>query len=512
MLDQAQGGKTDQGAAQEGGLAAAADFARASGDAFFELGPDERFVSLIDPEGVLSGCGESILGRRLEDLGCVSVDPADGRRRAAAMAAAEAFRNLDVLHRVAGAVRRLSLSAQPFFDPEGTLLGWRGVARDVTGRHATSERERLSRQRLGDAIESLSSGFVLWDAEERLVLCNRTLREMFEVVGWRPLEGALMTEAFATAAAGGMARTAETTPEAWRDQMLALHRGVGGEWDVLGPEGRWRHVVTSRTSEGGVVGIWTDVTERRAMADQLLAASAAADKADHAKADFLAGMSHELRTPLHAVLGFNELLATQLESHINEAQRGYFRRIAEAGSILALLIDDVLDYARIDAGHLAIHPDVISAHDVADQAAGQLESFAERQGVALTLEPVDDVRLRADRGRLVQILSNLISNAVKYNRPDGHVWVRWQDQGAMVRIEVQDDGLGIPLEQQSKVFTAFERLGREYGSVSGTGLGLALCRRLAEAMGGDMNFVSAPDEGSIFWVDLPAARGEETSG
>jgi CheY-like chemotaxis protein/two-component sensor histidine kinase len=212
-------------------------------------------------------------------------------------------------------------------------------------------------------------------------------------------------------------------------------------------------------------------------------------------------MSHDLRTPLNAILGFAQIL--ELAS-LGPEERESVTQILKGGQHLLQLINEVLDIARIEAGHLSLSVEPVNAGEIVQQAIELVRPLAGARGIAIDVHlPSREVVIRADRQRLNQVLLNLLSNAVKYNRPGGHVTVGIEsiDDGR-VRIAVTDTGPGIPPAKLALLFQPFERLGAEQLGIEGTGLGLALSRRLAEAMEGTLGVTSDVDRGSTFWIEL----------
>jgi CheY-like chemotaxis protein len=218
-------------------------------------------------------------------------------------------------------------------------------------------------------------------------------------------------------------------------------------------------------------------------------------------------MSHELRTPLNAVLGFAQLL--ELED-LSASQQESVAHILKGGRHLVDLIDEVLDISRIESGRLNLSPEPVRVRDVLTDTLDLIRPLASQHGIHLLGcgAEVDDGYVLADRQRLKQILLNLLSNAVKYNRPGGTVAMSCEPgREGFLRIAVADTGPGIRPEHLPLLFTPFERLGAEQTNVEGSGIGLALSRRLAEAMAGRLDVTTAVGQGSTFWVELPVAEG-----
>jgi PAS domain S-box-containing protein len=260
---------------------------------------------------------------------------------------------------------------------------------------------------------------------------------------------------------------------------------------VLNPDGLPARLVT--TTE--------DVTDRVLAAIALGEAEAAARSANEAKNSFLSRMSHELRTPLNAILGFGQLLEHHLEhtEHVESV-----RHIVRAGRHLLNLINEVLDITRIEAGELSISPEPVALGPIIEESLLLMGPMADGVGVTLVNEDGGaDQHVLADRQRLRQVLLNLISNAVKYNRTTGSVWVSWTLEQQGVSILVRDNGPGIPEELHDRLFTAFDRLGAETTGIEGTGMGLAVTLALVELMHGALIFESAVGVGTTFTVTLP---------
>ena len=245
-------------------------------------------------------------------------------------------------------------------------------------------------------------------------------------------------------------------------------------------------------------------------------ASVGAERASQAKSEFLSRMSHELRTPLNAILGFAQLLELD---ELPADQASSVDQIQVAGRHLLSLINEVLDISRIEAGRVSLSTEPVEVGDVLDEVATLLAPVAEASDIELSVDTDSArvLRVHADRQRLVQVLLNLGSNAVKYNSRGGSVAFRTGagDKGR-IRLEVRDTGPGIAHEQQDQLFLPFSRLGAERSGVEGTGVGLALSKQLVEVMGGAIGVDSVPGHGSTFWIELlsvePAGVGARAQG
>jgi signal transduction histidine kinase len=234
---------------------------------------------------------------------------------------------------------------------------------------------------------------------------------------------------------------------------------------------------------------------------ELRAARDDADRANRAKGQFLSRASHELRTPMNAVLGFTQLL--ELDD-LTQGQRSNVDRILRAAKHLLKLVNEVLDISRIEAGGRAIELEPVKIADAIREAIEFVEPMLQEGNIQLRIEPSTSAySVLADQQKLVQLFLNLLSNAIKYNRPNGSIIVTREAVGDQIRIKVADTGNGLSAEQQSKLFQPFERLGAERTKISGTGLGLALCKKMVELMDGSIGVESVPGSGSTFWIQLP---------
>ena len=279
---------------------------------------------------------------------------------------------------------------------------------------------------------------------------------------------------------------------------------VAGQWRWMLERGR----IVDRSPDGRplrMVGTQTDITERRAL-ERAREEAAEAQAASRAKTEFLARMSHELRTPLNAVLGFTQLMQIDRSEPPQPEQARRLQLIREAGEHLLHMINDLLDLTRIESGGLALAPSRVELRELVLQVFALLSDAAARQGVALELVPGPLLGIDADRTRLKQVLINLVSNAIKYNRAGGRVELAVEadaDADGTVSIAVTDTGIGIAEEHLVRLFEPFQRGPHERSSIEGTGIGLALTRALVQRMGGAMTVHSRLGEGSVFGVQLP---------
>ncbi|HLL83723.1 MAG TPA: PAS domain S-box protein, partial [Longimicrobium sp.] len=368
-------------------------------------------------------------------------------------------------------------------DPDSPAGGLVANVRDVTERRAATEALRRSEERF--RLASRATRDVIWDWD--LVTTQAYWSEaLAAVLGYDPAAGNpggdwwsehlhpddrdQVVGRLRAALAGGA--------ESWADEYR-LRRADGSYATVLD-----RGLVARNEAGDPVrfVGAMTDVTERREAEEALRAAKAEADRANLAKSEFLSRMSHELRTPMNGILGFAQLLERR---GLPVEQQKHVQHILRGGRHLLRLIDEVLEIARIEAGRVSMSLEPVELGAVVREALDLVRPIAQQARVELDAELADPAaRVHADRQRLTQVLLNLLSNAIKYNRHGG--WVRLTCEPAgegRTAVRVQDTGRGIPADRVDELFTPFARLGADQSDTEGTGLGLALSRRLAEAMG-----------------------------
>ncbi len=368
--------------------------------------------------------------------------------------------------------------------------------------------------RLRAAIDAIPDGFVLFDRAERLVLCNDRYRAIYPRSAEALRPGAPFEEILRHGLAHGQFPEALGREEEWLADRLAAFRHLGGAAEQQLDDGRWLRVIEHETPDGGRVGLGVDITELKRQQAALESARAAAEAASRAKSAFLANMSHEIRTPMNGIVGMADLLC---ETVLTEDQRLFAETIRSSGEALLVIINDILDYSKIEANRLTLHPEPFDFERTIHEVAMLLQPKARAKGIDLLIDfdMFLPTRFVGDPGRLRQVLTNLIGNAVKFTAA-GHVLIRVVGLEVApgrhdLRVTVEDTGIGIAAEHLDHVFGEFNQIEAEATRrFEGTGLGLAITRRLIELMQGAVWVESEPGRGSCFGfrLTLPAADDE----
>lgn len=256
----------------------------------------------------------------------------------------------------------------------------------------------------------------------------------------------------------------------------------------------------------GVTAQVFDVTSQKQAERELILAKESAEKANNAKSEFMASMSHELRTPLNAILGFSQLL--EFDQELGSQQKNNAAEIYKAGSHLLELINDVLDLSRIESGRLELSLETVSLEKLFEDCFSLIIPLAEQQGIQVHVNAEECNRLvHADYTRLKQVILNLLSNALKYNRINGSIWITCsKENNGYIKISIKDTGKGIAPDLLPGLFESFNRLGAEASEIEGTGIGLVISKQLIEAMGGSIHVDSILGEGSTFWIEVPLSK------
>jgi two-component system cell cycle sensor histidine kinase PleC len=412
-----------------------------------------------------------------------------------------------------------------------------GIAVDITEQKTLVERTAEADLRLRDAIETIPEAFVLWDANNRMVLCNSNFLELHNL----PDEAVKAGTPYDDVVAAGRKPVVRT--KVTSESQLPGARTFEAQLE----DGRWLHISERRTKDGGYVSVGTDVTniksheerlmesEQRLMktvadlrasqrtlehqadeladlADKYSEEKTRAEEANHAKSSFLANMSHELRTPLNAIIGFSEIMRSEMFGPIGgDKYRDYCKDIHQSGQYLLDVINDVLDMSKIEAGRIRLDLVQIRLGRFLNDTMRVVSSRADDKKIELASDIGKGIRVQADQRLLKQIVLNLLSNAVKFTPEGGNITVRAREASGWVRIAIVDTGIGISRDALAKLGRPFEQVESQLTkSHQGSGLGLAIAKSLTELHGGTLRMRSTPGKGTIVVLRLPVeARGRQ---
>src|SRR5579884_2041629 len=399
-----------------------------------------------------------------------------------------------------------------------------GIAVDITEQKILIEKTAAADMRLRDAIETIPEAFVLWDADNRLVLCNSNFQALHNLPDEAITVGASYEEVIA-AGRKPVVRNRLSTP----GPAIPGARTFEAQLE----DGRWLHISERRTKDGGYVSVGTDITalkmheeklidsERRLkasvaelrasqqrsaeLAAQYAAEKTRAEEANQAKSKFLANMSHELRTPLNAIIGFSEIMQAGMFGPLGaEKYLEYCRDIHNSGLYLLDVINDILDMAKIEAGRIRLDFEDLDLETMLAEAIRVAGARAQDKKLAVTARIAPALTLRADRRAVMQIVLNLLSNAVKFTPAGGAVAVRARASATNVVIAIRDNGIGIAPDALARLGRPFEQVESQLTkSHQGSGLGLAIAKSLVELHGGEMRIRSRLGKGTLVLVRLP---------
>ncbi len=614
------------------------DFVCAASGFFWEMDENLRFSFISPGFAEISGIPvETLLGKTCGESGFgQSADPETWRRHQDDIAAHRPFQNVEQFHpKPGGEIVYLTFTGKPLFDEEGRFRGYRGSGTDATARVTAERKAQAAQDQLAEAIETLSEGFILYDADDRIVVCNQKYREIFAPLSEMLAPGVHVADWSRAYAYSGMVPAAVGREEEWLAERMAAHRNPAGPRESQLANGRYLRIMEYKTASGGRAGLRMDITESRRVEAalreteallrsfidnapamivlrdmegrnllvneafsrarglapddlqgtighgastrdhagkaqrhhqqvyeqgititeerdtllpngkryqslvtkfpvfnsegvitqigsigtdisklketerQLELARESAEFSNRAKSEFLANMSHELRTPLNAIIGFSNALETGIYGPVPALQQERIRDIGLAGGHLLEVINDILDLSKVEAGAFEPHIEEVGLESIVESALRLMGPRAHDAGICLRAEIPDDMpKMRADERMLKQILINLLSNAVKFTPAGGDVVVAIPPpEGAGVRIEVRDTGIGMDPRHLPKALATF---GQVEGAMTrghrGTGLGLPLVKAFMELHHGTLEIDSALGEGTVVRLLFPTAR------
>lgn len=396
-------------------------------------------------------------------------------------------------------------------DEIGSMAHTLGLFRD-----SLKERDRFAaeaesqRKTIAAAIATISEGFVLYDAEDRIVLFNEQFRDIYPGLADIIKPGTRFGQVLEAVISRSLVDLAGQSPQDWIAERKARHEHGGFAEYRYG--GRFVRISERRIQGGGTVAVYSDITELRQQNLELEEARELSEVANRTKSQFLANMSHELRTPLNAIIGYSEILQEDAADSGQEQIVPDLKKIEGAGRHLLGLINDILDLSKVEAGKMDVFLEDIDISSLLDEVKAIITPLVAKNGNKLELHLADHIgSMRTDRTKVKQCLLNVLSNASKFTR-DGKLTVevaRLETDRPMIQIAISDTGIGMSEEQLGRLFQAFSQADasttKKFG---GTGLGLVITRHFCRLLGGDIIVASRVGAGSTFTITLPDQAAE----
>ncbi len=488
------------------------DIAEAASDWFWETDSEMRFVDITEGSAVGEPYDISLLKGKTRRETALPEDIEEEPEKWAKYD--DDIKNRRPIRSFIYRVRRKSsgpgyvkVSGNPIFDEDGEFAGYRGAATHITAEVEADSRADEIRAQLLEAVECFNEGFALFDADDRLVMCNGRYKNFWPRLREVAKPGVTYEEMVQAVAEAGDLPFGYPTLESYVSDRVAAHRNAPTTGEQQFRDGRWVEVTHARTLDGGVVVTCADISAHKEREENLqrtsreaLRAKEIAEIASRAKSEFLANMSHELRTPLNAVIGFSEIIKDGLMGdRPNANYRNYAGDIHNRGTHLLELINDILDMSKIEAGKLELFEEKFKIRGALETCVVLVRERAENSGIVLEISVPDDLpRFRGDLRKIKQIVINLLSNAVKFTEQGGSVTVeaRIDSDGAM-RLSVIDTGIGMTPDEIEKAVEPFGQIeGGLDRTYEGTGLGLTLTKALVELHGGRLEIFSRSGDGN----------------
>jgi len=487
------------------------DFAGSVADRFWETDENFRYKFITPTTGNLTNEIEYLIGRSPWEIDGVEKDKVDWEQLRSDVAEQKPFRdfrygwrgNNDILY-------PLRASGKPYYDQNGTYLGYRGTTIDDSSLVEARARAKDIQNQFYQAMENLDAGFVLWDADDRFVMCNSFYLSIQTAAKDILEPGLPHADYIRHIAESDWAKNNFEDLDNWAEVRIKDHSDPKISLEYKLDDGRWFEIKKQRMANGSTIAFHIDITDTKRKESELHQAFQAAEAANKTKSEFLANMSHELRTPLNAVIGFSDALKHGVFGDLaNVNQVDYLNNIHEAGNHLLEIINDILDVSAIEAGQFELKEDKISLVDIAEASIRLIEQRAVEGGVLISnyLEK-SEIVIAVDELRFKQILLNLLSNAVKFTPRGGEVSLdlAQADKGG-IAISISDTGIGMDEVGLAKSMMTF---GQVESSLSreqeGTGLGIPLTKGLIEAHDGTLEIESVFGQGTTVTIRLPKER------
>jgi PAS domain S-box-containing protein len=465
----------------------------------WETDAELRFVRFVGRlQDILGVAPSRIIGKTVEDF---VVDRGDEHveRQLAAIRRRQPYYDFIFRINTPKGVRHVKASGKPLLDRSGAFRGYRGTANDITATIEAEHRAATIHRRFAEAIENIPASLMLCDAEDRIVICNSATRRYFPTAPHLLVPGTRFEDLVRAQAESGLIPDAVTDMEAWVGERMRRHRAADTVLTRAHRDGSWIQIIERRTSEGGTIAIRIDVTELKQREQQIAEYTKDLERSNAELEQFAYVASHDLQEPLRMVASYCQLLQRRYKNKLDPDADDFIGYAVEGASRMQRLINDLLTYSRVGRRGGTFKPTALN--EVVDLALANLQGTIADAGAQVEVGELPTVN--GDRTQLGLLFQNLVNNAMKFRReepPVVRIGALREDE--LWHFTVEDNGIGIEPEYVERVFLIFQRL-HERSKYPGTGIGLAIAKKVVEHHGGRIWIESTPGQGSRFHFTLP---------
>jgi PAS domain S-box-containing protein len=465
-------------------------FISSAADRFWESNKDHEYSYMSPPSGSMTRLPEDVIGITPWQMPSRQRNLDQNKTLQNAFELKKPFRNIEQLGKTPeGKKVYIHHSGMPYNDSDGNFAGFRGTITDATEEILARTEKESAENRFRAAMEELDAGFVLWDEDDRFVHCNSYFRELIGPTSEHLLLG-IKFEDFIRQAKKTTLTFTKLEHDEWVNSRLEDMEKDQIDYEYTLSNGRWFRVRRQRLVDGSSIAFHNEITDRKSI--------------EAMKDEFVAVASHELRTPITSILGSVKLLNEVILDEIPEKAKNLLEIAVRNSERLSLLVDDILDLGKIETENIDLNTQPIDVMDLVDQAVDLNMEYVEAFNCSLIVtERAQDILVRVDQHRMLQVLTNLISNAAKFSFTEEQVKIATRCEDDNVQISVTNHGPGIPIHFRDKVFEKFAQADlSDTRSKQGTGLGLSISKALVDLHGGELSFESELEKDTTFHIEL----------